>query len=227
MSDLLAIIPARGGSKRFPRKNAAKLGGRPLLAYAIDAARDSGVVNRVCVSSDDEEILALATSLGAEGVRRSAPLATDTAQVKDVCAALLEASANAGQRPDAFAVLLPTSPLRTAGDVRSAYELFTTSGGATVMSVVPFDHPPQRALRAVGGRLEPVAGLDSMKPAQQLEPLYRHDGAVIIANTATFLREGEFYGRRVVPYFIGRERSVDIDAPIDLAWAEFLLATRG
>lgn len=224
---MLAIIPARGGSKRFPRKNLATLAGRPLLLYALDAARGSGVFDSICVTSDDDEILELSRVSGADAcVRRPPRLAGDTAQVKDVCRELLEASAAEGPHHAGFAVLLPTSPLRTAGDIRAAHEVFTATGAGCVMSVVPFEHPPQRAVRLVNGRIEPFVGLDAMKPAQRLEPLYRHDGAVIFMRTDVFLREGEFYGGDVTPYFMPPERSVDIDSPLDLAWAEFLL-TRG
>jgi N-acylneuraminate cytidylyltransferase len=219
----LCIIPARGGSKRFPRKNLALLGGKPLLAYVIEAARGSGVFERVCVSSEDPEILETARRWGAEPIVRPAELAADAAQVKQVCAHLLESFAREGLRYDEFGVGLVTNPLVAPEDLRGAYAAFKQAGADTLMSLVPFSHPPQRAVAIIGGRVRPFFGIQQMKPAQQLEPLYRHDGAIIFAKTDAFLRDREFYGDSVAPYFMPVERSVDIDSPADLLWAEFLL----
>jgi CMP-N-acetylneuraminic acid synthetase len=224
----VAIIPARGGSKRLPRKNLAVLRGKPLLAYALDAALASGVFGMVVVSSEDEEIRAAALAHGAHAaLARPGELATDTAQVKQVCAQVLRQLAMEGRPFREFGVLLTTNPLRTAQDLKTAYELFQSSGAHYLMSLVPFSHPPQRAVWAPGGYVEPFFGGQYMKQTQLLEPLYRHDGSIIFGKTAIFLEEGEFYGSKVAPYFIPPERSVDIDNPLDLAWAEFLLGRTG
>lgn len=221
----LCIIPARGGSKRFPRKNVAPLAGKPLLAYAIEAALDSGIFDVVCVSSDDGEILEVARRHGAQLVlKRPAALATDTCPVKQVCAYVLEDLAVQGREYVEFAVLLTNNPLRRAGDVRAAYEIFRREDANYVMSLVPYSHPPQRAVSVAEGCVKPYFGLEYMTQTQRLDPLYRHDGSVIFAKARVFLREREFYGTRVVPYFVPAERSVDIDSPLDLAWAEFLLS---
>jgi N-acylneuraminate cytidylyltransferase len=220
----LAIIPARGSSKRFPRKNIALLAGKPLLAYAVEAALESGVFAVVCVSSEDDEILEAARKYGALAERRPDELALDTAQVKHVCLHLLEKFAAAGQAFDNFGILLPTSPLRTGHDIREAYQVFKQKGANYLMSLVPFSHPPQRALWAPHGYIEPYFGPQYLKQTQFLDPLYRHDGAVIFARSAAFLREKDYYGTKIVPYFMPAERSVDIDNPLDLEWAEFLLS---
>ncbi|NEP42096.1 MAG: acylneuraminate cytidylyltransferase family protein, partial [Okeania sp. SIO2H7] len=121
----LCIIPARGGSKRLPRKNIAVLAGKPLLAYAIEAAIESNVFEQVCVSSEDEEILEIASVYGADlPLRRPQELSTDRSQVKQVCTYLLEELTAKGRIYNEFAVLLATSPLRTAEDIKAAYELF-------------------------------------------------------------------------------------------------------
>jgi len=220
----LCIIPARGGSKRLPRKNIALLAGKPLLAYTIEAAIESEVFNVVCVSSEDDEILEVAQRYGAHlALKRPPELATDTTQVKDVCAYLLEELAEKGQYYASFAVLLTTNPFRTAEDIRAAYEIFKREGANYVMSLVPYSHPPQRAVWAPDGYVEPYFGIQYMKQTQLLDTVYRHDGGVIFAKSKIFLRERAFYGTRVVPYFIPKERSVDIDNYLDLEWAEFLL----
>ena len=219
----LCIIPARSGSKRFPRKNIALLAGKPLLAYAIEAAVESHVFDHVCVSSDDNEILDLARKYGATlALKRPPELATDTAQVKDVCAYLLEDLAGHGDVYTEFAVLLVTSPFRTADDISAAYDIFKRGNANTLISLVPYSHPPQRAVWISKGYVEPYFGLEYMKQTQLLEQVYRHDGSIIFARRDVFLREREFYGTKVVPFFMPPERSVDIDSPLDLAWAEFL-----
>lgn len=221
----LCIIPARGGSKRLPRKNIALLAGKPLLAYAIEAALDSGVFDQVCVSSEDDEILEVARVHGAHlALKRSPELASDTVQVRHVCAYLLEDFAAQGRAYAEFAVLLATNPFRTAQDIKAAYEVFKRENANYVMSLVPYQHPPQRAVWAPHGYVEPYFGLQYMKQTQLLDTLYRHDGSIIFAKSDVFLIEREFYGTKVVPYFIPLERSVDIDHPQDLAWAEFLLS---
>ena len=221
----LCIIPTRGGSKRLPHKNIALLGGKPLLAYAIEEALKSNVFEMVCVSSEDDEILEVARAYGIElALKRPPELATDTAQVKHVCKYLLEHFASRGLAYAEFAVLLATNPFRTAEDIQAAYDIFKRKDANYVMSLVPYSHPPQRAVWVTDGYVKPYFGLQYMKQTQLLDTLYRHDGSVIFAKTDVFLQEGELYGSKVVPYFIPVERSVDIDSPLDLAWAEFLLS---
>lgn len=222
--DPVCIIPARAGSKRLPRKNIKPLAGKPLLAYAIESALESGVFGRVCVSSDDDEILDVAREYGAEAITRPDYLATDRAQVKDVCAHLLEQFAEQGQAYREFGLLLVTNPLRTANDVREAYRTFRDKEGDYLMSLVPFSHPPQRAVHVSGeGLVEPFFGLEYMTQTQELETLYRHDGAIVFAKVERFLEERKLYGSSVIPYFMPEERSVDIDTESDLRRAEFLL----
>jgi N-acylneuraminate cytidylyltransferase len=221
--DPICIIPARGGSKRLPRKNLALLDGKPLLAYAVEAARESGIFDRICVSSDDEEILETAREYGAEARDRPEALATDRSQVKDVCAHLLEQLAEEGNPYEKFGLLLVTSPLRTGSDVREAYRTFQEEEGSFLMSLVPFSHPPQRAVHmSDDGFVEPFFGQEYMTQAQELETLYRHDGAIVFAEVGPFLKEGKLYGSSVIPYVMPEERAVDIDTEEDLRRAEFL-----
>ena len=221
----LCIIPARGGSRRFPRKNLASFGGHPLAGQAILAAKAAGIFRTVCVSSEDDEVLSVAEQYGADLVlKRDAELARYERQVKDVCGSVIQELATDGDHYPTFAVLLPTSPLRTPEDIRAAHDVLLESGADCCMSLVTCEHPPQRALALRDGHVEAYFGDQYLKPAQSLETLYRHDGTVLFARTESFLREGSFYGGHVVPYIVSRERSVDIDHPLDLAWAEFLAA---
>ncbi|MBU0766668.1 acylneuraminate cytidylyltransferase family protein [Patescibacteria group bacterium] len=221
----LCIIPARGGSKRFPRKNIALLNGKPLISYAIEVAQKSGIFDTVCVSSEDEEILGIAKEGGADVVlRRPDEFATDTSQIKHVCKHLLEHFSSEGREYDAFAVLIPVSPLRTTEDIIKTYEMLQARDVNCVMSVVPFVQPPQHALCVQGDTIESYFDMKTYKRSQELQQLYHHDGTIIFMKTKPFLKREEFYGEKVVPYFVHHERSVDIDSPIDLAWAEFLLS---
>lgn len=230
MSDMkkpVAIIPARGGSKRFPRKNVALLDGKPLVGWAIDVALESGVFDEVCVSTEDEQTIRIASQYeGATVRRRPAELAEDRVTLREVCAHVLKGYADEGRPFAEFGLLLPTSPLRLPEDLRESYRIFRESGADFCMSLVPVTHPPQRSVRIDHGYVRPFLGIESMKQTQLLEPLYRHDGSIIFARSDNFLSIMEFYGEKVVPYMMPEERSVDIDTPLDLAWAEFLLSMR-
>lgn len=220
----IAIIPARGGSKRFPRKNIALLHAKPLIAYAIEAALESNIFHTVCVSSEDDEILEIAADYGATTIlKRPHELAKDSVPLKELCAYLIEHFRNIGIEYKEFALLLPTNPLRTFQDIRDAYSLFKKSDANFCMSLVEFSHPPQRAVSVNTGFVLPFWGDRYMTQTQKLETLYRHDGSIIIAKTGKFMENKEYYGEKVIPFFIPEDRSVDIDNPLDLEWAEFLL----
>src|SRR3989344_2439711 len=223
----LCVIPARGSSKRFPRKNVALFSGKPMLAFTIEAAKESGLFERVCVSSEDEEILSIAAQFGAEPLKRPIELATDTSTVCDVCVSLLEQSASQGFVPEVFAVLQPTNPLLLPRHIQDAFKVFESRHADVVMSVVPYNFPPQHAVRVSKDSILPLAvSQDAKTQSQRLEPLYHPDGSVIIARTDVFLREKQWFVPKTVPYFIPPEDSVDIDLPQDVAWAEFLFSKR-
>jgi CMP-N-acetylneuraminic acid synthetase len=198
---------------------------KPLLAYAIEAALESNIFSKVCVSSEDDEILEIASKCGASlALRRPAILSSDRAPLKEVCAYLIDHFAKQGIHYREFGLLVPTSPLRTPQDIRAAYQTFKDSGANLCMSLVKCSHPPQTAVCVRSGYVQPYWGQEFMTQAQKLEPLYRHDGSIIFAKTRTFMDKKEFYDEKVVPFFISEDRSVDIDSQLDLAWAEFLLS---
>lgn len=222
----LGLIPARGGSKRLPRKNLALLRGRPLLAYAIDAARLSGLFDDIVVSTEDSEIADVARSYGAViPFMRPNEWAVDAVALVDVCLHAVTALAEQGQRYDALCLLVPTSPLRTADDIRGAWNAFRESGASFLMSVTDFDHSPFLALRERdGGALEPFWGHDFIRQSQDLPRVVRHNGAVVIADVAALLRERTLYGNDLRGYYMPRLRSIDVDHPDDLILADCLMA---
>jgi pseudaminic acid cytidylyltransferase len=222
-SSAFCVIPARGGSKRFPRKNLAPLAGKPLLAYAIEAAVGAGVFDRVVVSTEDAEIARVGAAAGAEVLPRAPVLASDTATGVDVCLSVIDELRRQGGRHEVFACLLPTTPLRTAEDVRRAHDLFVARAADFLMAVTTFAIPPFWALEEHAGFLRPRWGREFLVKSQELPPVWVDNGAVYLARIAAFEAERTFYGERLVGYRMPRERSVDVDDPVDLRLAEFFL----
>jgi len=218
----IAIIPARGGSKRLPRKNVAPLLGRPLIAYTIDAARRSGCFEHVVVSTEDDEIARVAEAAGATIFRRDPSLATDTATMAEVCAAVLrEAERRFGALPEAFCCLLATSALRTAEDIVACRALLS-SDCDFVMAVTEFAKTPLQALEATGDSYLRLRWpeLANLRPDERPRLLV-DNGSTYWCRTEPFLAAGDFYGPTLRGFAMPRERSVDIDTAEDFALLEF------
>jgi CMP-N,N'-diacetyllegionaminic acid synthase len=214
---VLALIPARGGSKRLPGKNVADVAGRPLIAWTVDAARAVSSVDRVVVSSDDDAILAAATAAGAEApFRRPAALATDSATSADVLMHALDSL----DQPFGFAVLLqPTSPLRTAADIDGCLQLCARTGAPSAVSVsVAHPHPAWCYLRDGAGRLH---ALGAAEPDAEVLAL---NGAVYAVHVEWFRANRRFVAEGTMGYVMPPDRSVDIDEPIDLEIARLRLS---
>lgn len=218
---LLALIPARGGSKGIPRKNIREFCGRPLLQWSIDAALAAACVNQVVVSTDDPEIAEVAKAGGADvPFLRPAELATDTAPGIAPVLHILE------KWPEVSDVLLlqPTSPLRTSADIEAIVALRQQAGRESAVSITPSaKHPAWMYSLSQDQRLEPLLQLDGAHCRQQLTPAYVLNGALYLASRAFVLREQAFITLDTVGYAMPSERSVDIDTPLDWQWAEFLM----
>ena len=226
MIDVVAIIPARGGSKGVPRKNLAPLGGRPLIAHTIEAARAARSVGRVLVSTDDDEIAAVSAALGAEVVRRPAGLAADDSPAIDVVVHAL--SWLGTPEPDAVAYLQPTSPLRPASAIDDAIALLESRGADAVVGVtaVPHRFSPGSLLRTGDdGWLEP---LDPAAPRRRQDKptLLARNGPAVLVVRAAIARGGELYPARTIGLEMSTLDSIDIDDADDLILAEALLAHR-
>jgi pseudaminic acid cytidylyltransferase len=216
MTRRLAIIPARGGSKRLPRKNLLPFRGRPMLAHTIEAALTCRCFERVLVSTDDEEIADVARSAGAQVSNRSPDLATDRAGVTDVCLDVLAREEQAGRVCDAFACLYATAPLRRAEDIAAVLALLDSKGANFAMAVVSYALPAHQALRvADDGTLTPMwPGLVELR-ASEVGPLVVDNGSTYAANVAAFRTHKSFYGPGLRGYVMPRERSIDIDEQHD------------
>lgn len=223
----VALIPARGNSKRLPRKNMRMLADQPLLGYSIDAATKAANVDAVYVSTEDLEIAAFARLRGANVIDRPQSLASDTAQNDAVIRHAIEAIGVNGVRPEIVLLLQPTSPFRTASDVRSFVDGFLASDAKSGMSVCPVDHHPGKAIRLVDGHIEPFTTDGDMESRHQdLPSVLRQNGAIYGVRVADFLASGRFYIRPCFAFVMTREKSLDIDDAFDFALAEFMFAKR-
>jgi len=222
---VLGIVPARGGSKRLPRKNILPLNGVPLISYTIHAGLASQAIDEVVVSSDHDEILNIATSLGAKPLLRPDSLASDTATTFAVVEHVLGHYGGY----DAVVLLQPTSPLRRADHIDEAMALFNQKGADAVISVCEMDHSPlwsnrlDSSLSMKGFLREEVLN----KRSQDLDPYYRLNGAIYIVNADRLLEEQSFLLKdNSFAYIMDRWDSVDIDEAIDFEIASLLLQKR-
>jgi CMP-N,N'-diacetyllegionaminic acid synthase len=220
----LAVIPARGGSKRIPRKNLTLLGGKPLIAYTIEAAISSKRLSRSIVSTDDEEIASVAKQFGAEvPFLRPAELAQDKSAVLDAINHALTHLERQGDQIDTVVLLQPTSPLRTGKHVDEAIDLFESSGADTVTAVCNSREHPYYAWTVEDGRLQPFFSLEKVLTARQdLPSAVIENGSIFVINRS-LIAENRIYGSIVVPYLMPPGNGVDIDTDDDLRWAQFLI----
>lgn len=219
----LCFIPARGGSKRIPRKNLLPLAGRPLLFYTTAAARSSGLFSRIVVSSDDDEILALAASLGVEADRRPASLGGDQVRFVEVLEEFLLRSPS---EFDTVAVLLPTCPFRSVEDLQAAARLLAAAPEPSfVVSLSRYDFPPEFAVDFDGTnvRLRAPEAYAASTQSQSVAPSYHPNGAIYLAPVPLFLIHRAFYAAPLLGYLMPPERSLDLDYPHQFPLAEALL----
>jgi len=216
----VAIIPARGGSKRLPRKNIVNFLGHPILAYTIEAALGSKCFERVIVSTDDNEIAAIGKKAGAYVHQRGASLSTDSARVVDVCLDFLAGEEQAGRTYDALACLYATAPLRNAADVSAVFGLLDPGRCDFAMAVTDYGLAPHQAMRqAADGGLSPVWPDIVNARADEIGVLRVDNGSTYAVTVPAFRREKTFYGPNLRGYFMPRLRSVDIDTADDLTLA--------
>lgn len=224
--EILALVPARGGSQGLPRKNILDLGGKPLIAHSILAARECQYVTRCVVTTDDDEIAMHAKQWGAEVLRRPAELATSTASSEAVIEHALAELERTSAPPDLLVLLQPTSPLRTATHLTEAIEHFTSQPGAgSLVSVCDFEHPPQRAFVLDHGRLRPLFDWTTIAQPRQAYPYtVRPNGAIYLTPVTRFRECRSLYSTPVLAYQMPREASIDVDTGTDLEEARSYFA---
>lgn len=227
---VLAVIPARGGSKGIPGKNLVPLGGRPLLAYTADAARASRTLSRVIVSTDDPVTAAAARALGLEvPFLRPAPLSADDTPMLPVLQHAVAEMRAAGFEPDAVVLLQPTSPLRRAEHIDGAVALLEKTGADSVVSVIEVPHQfnPRSVMRMDGARLRPFLDSPTVAGRQQKPHVLARNGPAVLAVRTAVIINGSLYGDDSRPLMMSAADSLDVDSPWDLSLAELILASRG
>ncbi len=221
---VLALVPARGGSKGVPRKNVRLLAGRPLLAYTALAAIGSGVCDRIVLSTEDEEIAAIGRDCGLEvPFLRPAELARDESPMLPVLQHALDRLSQEGWRPDIVLILQPTSPLRRAGHIRGVVDQLAETRADAVVTVLelPRHLSPDYVMRVEGGRLVPFLeeGVRVTR-RQDARAAYVREGTVYACWRSTLERHGSIYGEDCRPFLMDACDSLSIDSLDDWAEAE-------
>ena len=225
---ILAIIPARSGSKGLKDKNIKNLCGLPLCAYTVNAAKESGIFEEIHFSTDSRLYADIAMQYGASvPFLRDAVLASDTASSWDVVKAVIERYKKDGYEFDAVMLLQPTVPLRSAEDICNAVALFKEKNANAVVSVTDPPHsplwsaplPPDGNMQIFHERFE------SLKARQTQEKYYALNGAIYLTGVEHLMSRSDIYEEGCYAYYMPPERSLDIDSQLDFDWCEFYLSS--
>lgn len=225
---ILGIITARGGSKGIPGKNIKPLAGKPLITYTIEAANKSAHLTRCIVSTDDRDIADVAKAAGADiPFLRPAEFATDESSSMSVIQHAIRALRDAGDVPyDYIMILQPTSPLRIAKDIDACIEKVVDTDADSVISLVRLSDISPAKLKTIQEdcivSMVEQEGKQTMRRQESI-PTYMRNGAVYVTKRVC-IEDDDLFGKVSRPYVMPRERSVDINEPMDLAYAEFLIA---
>jgi pseudaminic acid cytidylyltransferase len=224
----IAVIPARGGSKRLPRKNIIDFLGRPIIAFTIGAAIESGCFAHIVVSTEDDEIATIAERFGATIDRRSPGLGTDAVGLVEVCSDLLDREFAAGRAWKIMACLYATAPMRSAQDIRDTMALIEPGRCGFAMAVTAYDRYPHQALKfGSDANLTPMwPDLVTLR-GSDLPPLRAGNGSTYVVDVAEFRRHRSFYGPGMRGHDMPRDRSIDIDTRDDLEFAVWMAQRTG
>jgi N-acylneuraminate cytidylyltransferase len=221
MNNSIAIIPARGGSKRIPRKNIKEFLGKPILAYSVEAALESGVFDEVMVSTDDEEIAEVAKKYGAKfPFYRSLEMSSDMAMTAPVLVEVLDEYLKRGKAFERVCCLYPCAPFVTAERLREGMELLNSSDADAVLPVVRFSYPPQRCVVIRDGELRMLYPENYNVRSQDLEPLYHDAGQFYCLKAEPLREELKLYCKRTLPMILADSEVRDIDSAGDWREAE-------
>ena len=225
MKKNVCIIPARGGSKRIPRKNVLLLNGKPLISYSIRAAIDSGVFDEVIVSTEDKEIKEISLKEGALVDDRPQHMAGDTITKVQVVKEFLE-RVNGLDKYETVTALLPTCPFRTSRHVKEAFEIFKKNPALPfLIGVTEYEFPIQLALSPVDENKMNVTFENgyAVTRSQDIQKRFHPNGAMYIATVKAFLEKGTFFNEEMLTYKMSAVRSYDIDYPYQFEIAEILI----
>lgn len=227
MASILALIPARGGSKGIPNKNLALLGGKPLLAWTVLAAKQVKSIERVVVTTDSLEIASAASEYQAETpfIRPAELALDDTPGMAPLVHAIQWLEEHQNYRPEYVMCLQPTSPLRSASDIETAIEIVLAKNADGVVSVAPVkQHPEWMKKIDAEGRLQDYLTSEHLAIRRQdLSATYALNGAIYMARRHIVLEKLTWYTHETYAYIMPSERSIDIDTPWDLRLADMIL----
>lgn len=227
--EILGFIPARGGSKGIPNKNITDLCGKPLIDYTYDAVEQSTKISRCILSTDSLLIANTAKGRNIEVLERPKELSEDYSKTSDVILDVLNKLKDTeNYQPDYILILQPTSPLRTGDDIDKCIDLLLSNKSIdSVISVqeAPHNFIPEKIMYLDNNLLYPYKENMSMYTTRQEMPQYfgRNGAAIYAFKTEVFLKTGSYYGDVCLPYIMSREKSVDIDTPLDLEMAEWIM----
>ncbi|OON86194.1 pseudaminic acid cytidylyltransferase [Oribacterium sp. C9] len=218
----ICIIPARGGSKRIPRKNIIDFLGKPLLAYSIEAVKDLGIAETIIVSTDDKEIAEIAQRYGADvPFFRKKELADDDTGIADVLIDVIERYKNIGIEFNYTICVLASAPLLQKDKLIEAFKLLNARDDLeSVCPVEPFSYPPQRSLVVRDGKIEMLHPENYFKRSQDFEKLYHDCGQFFMFRTEALLRDKKLYTQNMAPIYLDEVESQDIDNYTDLELAK-------
>lgn len=222
MKKNVAIITARGGSKRIPRKNIKFFLGKPIMAYSIEAALQSGIFDEIMVSTEDEEIAQIAKQYGASiPFMRSARTANDMATTMDVLIEVLEQYKNIGQQFEYMCCIYPTAPFVTADKLKEAYRLLTENGLDSTYPVVPFSYPPQRGIIITdNNEMQYWQPQYEATRSQDLKTIYHDCGQFYFAKVDAMLYQRSLIMKKTIPMIVNEMEQQDIDNETDWKLAE-------
>jgi len=217
----LAIIPARGGSKRIPKKNIKPFLGQPIIKYSIDTAIKSGIFDIIMVSTDDEEIAKISRSCGADiPFMRSEKTSDDHAMLADALEEVISEYKKRKIEFTAFCCILPTAPFLRSDRLVEAFNILKEANADSVIPVVKFSYPVQRALMIKNGLLSMIRPENYIKRSQDLEPAYHDAGQFYWVNSNSFLKQKRLFMNKTIPIEVTDLEVHDIDDENDWKSAE-------
>ena len=225
-TNILAIIPARGNSKRLPNKNIKPLMGKPLIAYTIDAAQKSKYITRIVVTTDNVKISQAAKEYGAEVIKRPKIIAKDTAPVVKAIKHTVEFLKNKeNYQPEIIALLQPTSPLKKPEDIDRTIKKFIDKKADSVQSFCKIKEHPYYAFKILKDKAIPLDKKNFTKRFQDLPKFYRESGAVYVFKTS-LLKRNTMYGKKNYAIVMPYERSIDVDSWLDFEIAKLIIKNK-
>lgn len=217
----IAIITARGGSKRIPKKNIKEFCGKPIITYSIEAAVNAGIFDEVMVSTDSDEIAEIARQYGARvPFMRSEKTSDDFATTSDVLSEVIEAYQTLGKRYAIGCCIYPTAPFINAKKLKDAFDIFSTSPAKTLLPVTAFSFPPQRGVYIRNDRLELVDPRYLNVRSQDIEKIYHDCGQFSFFKVDSFMKDKRLITDDTIPFIIDEKEVQDIDTESDWEIAE-------